>query len=342
MSADFSDKEKLRESENEDSSVSSSRNSLVVLRFALPQTDLKAAAITQSANVSIARKRVLATVQLVSIFRRYHVASCRLGPKLAQDYEPTIKGLLLQNADLSLEWAMTNMPHSPNIRTILDRVKFRTSEMIKSIETNDCTTVDITEPVSTELLTKVAKIQVNEQFGAIFGPVIDEYFAKCTSAKKDRLLKRMNRINAIVTQSCKELNLECPGFQKTSFLSSDKQMGLAHRAGLARARQSFDEKTLTSSSSNPRPQGYHQFYPGPQNHPQNRPSYPHQQYNRPQSSNSWSPNQSGVSNPSSAWIKIPKFDKFASRYLQENPGPFVNLYKYRKNGSYSIRRHFEG
>ncbi|CBY41733.1 unnamed protein product [Oikopleura dioica] len=262
--------------------------------------------------------------------------------KLAQDYEPTIKGLLLQNADLSLEWAMTNMPHSPNIRTILDRVKFRTSEMIKSIETNDCTTVDITEPVSTELLTKVAKIQVNEQFGAIFGPVIDEYFAKCTSAKKDRLLKRMNRINAIVTQSCKELNLECPGFQKTSFLSSDKQMGLAHRAGLARARQSFDEKTLTSSSSNPRPQGYHQFYPGPQNHPQNRPSYPHQQYNRPQSSNSWSPNQSGVSNPSSAWIKIPKFDKFASRYLQENPGPFVNLYKYRKNGSYSIRRHFEG
>ena len=81
----------------------------------------------------------------------------------------------------------------------------------------------------------MAKIQVNEQFGAIFGPVIDEYFAKCTSAKKDRLLKRMNRINAIVTQSCKELNLECPGFQKTSFLSSDKQMGIKNFCGFIKA-----------------------------------------------------------------------------------------------------------
>lgn len=252
--------------------------------------------------------------------------------KLEQDYEPTIKGLLLQNADLSLEWAMENIPHSPNIRRILERVKFRTSELIKSIETNDCTTVDITEPVSTALLTKVAQIQVNEQFGAIFGPVIDKYFAKCTSAKKDKLLRRMNRINAIVTQSCRELNMQCPGFKKTSFSSSDEEKGV----DLARARPSF-----SSSSSLPRPQGYPQFYPGPQNHPQNRPVYP-QQNNRPQSFNSWSPNKSSVAKPSSAWIKIPKFDKFSGRQLQENPGPFVNLYKHRKDGSYSIRRHFEG
>ena len=72
----------------------------------------------------------------------------------------------------------------------------------------------------------MANIQVNEQFGAIFGPVIDKYFAKCTSAKKDKLLKRMNRINAIVTQSCKELNMHCSGFEKTSFLSSDEDSGL--------------------------------------------------------------------------------------------------------------------
>jgi len=249
--------------------------------------------------------------------------------KLAQDYEPTIKGLLLQNADLSLEWAMENIPHSPNLRKVLDRVKFRTSELIKSIETDDCTTVDITEPVSTELLTKVAQIQVNEQFGAIFGPLIDKYFAKCTSAKKDRLLKRMNRINAIVTQSCRELNMECTGFRKTSFLSSDNDKGV----DIARARR--------PSSSLPRPQGYPQFYPGPQNHPQNRPTYPHQQNNRQQSSNSWTSNQSSFSQPSSAWRKIPKFDKFSGRQLTEK-GPFVNLYKHRKDGSYSIRRHFEG
>jgi len=82
----------------------------------------------------------------------------------------------------------------------------------------------------------VAQIQVNEQFGAIFGPVIDKYFAKCTSAKKDRLLKRMNRINAIVTQSCRELNMECPGFKKTSFSSSDEEKGTKARVASSKPR----------------------------------------------------------------------------------------------------------
>ncbi|CAG5113332.1 Oidioi.mRNA.OKI2018_I69.chr2.g7443.t1.cds [Oikopleura dioica] len=151
----------------------------------------------------------------------------------------------------------------------------------------------------------------------------------------------MNRINAVVTQSCNELNLACPGFKKASFSSEETS-----ETGLARARPRFSS-SWSSINNIPGPASWqqgvnniaHNHPNASQNRPYGRPSHTPTN-SRPHSSNNWSTNQRP---PQSAWIKIPKFSgKFSGRNMDENSGPFVNLYKHRKDGSYNIRRHFEG